>query len=154
MWSLDYKKLAAHLADKLDLNAARKVDIPYNRFVVYTETDKLEMDFEPVKGLRRQSCDVCFDFTSELADLSVGSTEWKDDWNTLIVRTEPGAKAADQAKTDGKLVVEPLPAERVELLKKASLGKKKRVLEALGNGAPIADYLVMRENERDAIIKG
>jgi coenzyme F420 hydrogenase subunit beta len=152
MWSLDYKKLAAHLAGKIELGRAQKIDIPYNRFVVVTEEGPLDLPFEPIRALRRSTCDLCFDFTSEFADLSVGSTEWKPDWNTLIVRTGPGEKAVDAARDAGRLAVQPLPDDRVELLRQASLGKKKRVLAAMDDPAcKVSDYLVLTEAERKKI---
>ncbi len=152
MWSLDYRRMAAHLADKINLDSASKVDIPYNRFVVVTEEGSLDLDYETIKEMRNPTCDLCFDFTSEFADLSVGSTEWKDDWNTLIIRSDAGYKAVQQAKAADKLAVEPLPDDRVELLRKASLDKKKRVLEALSmETCPAPDYLVISEEEKQAI---
>ncbi len=131
MWALSYRDLVSHLKQEIDLGLARKFDIPYNRFVVYLGRDKMEVDFEPIKGMRRHTCDICYDFTSEFADISVGSTEWKDTWNTLIPRTERGTKLIDRAKKAKALSVKPLPGNRVELLRTASLNKKKRVLEAL-----------------------
>jgi coenzyme F420 hydrogenase subunit beta len=152
MWSLDYRKMAAHLADKVELDKAKKVDIPYNRFVVFTDEGAKDLEYEPIQGMRNPSCDLCFDFTSEFADLSVGSTEWKDDWNTLIPRTDKGEAAMEAAKSAGKLAVEPLPGDRIELLKKASLGKKKRVLDALSkDGCPLPDYLVISDREKKAV---
>jgi coenzyme F420 hydrogenase subunit beta len=155
MWSLNYKKLAAHLADKVDLDKANKVDIPYNRFVIEADDGPKELPFEPIQEMRNPACDLCFDFTSEFADVSIGSTEWKDDWNTLIVRTDKGEAAVEAAKGAGKLKVEPLPEDRVDLLKQASFGKKKRVLEALtADGCPVPDYLVIGDNERKAVLDG
>jgi len=133
MWALDYRQLVAHLKQHLDLRAARKFDIPYNRFVVYTQSGRSELDFEPIRGLRRHTCDICYDFTGELADLSVGSTEWKDKWNTLIVRSERGRAFLDAALEKGTLAAKDLPPDRVLLLRKASLNKKKRVLMGLNH---------------------
>ena len=155
MWSLDYKKLSEHLKDKLDMSEAKKVDIPYNRFVVHTDSGAKELDYGPIQELRNKTCDYCFDFTSEFADVSVGSTEWKEDWNTLIVRTDRGEKAVESAKSGGKLAVEDMPEDRIELLRKASLGKKKRVLDAIEGGeCPVSDYLVMDDKENSAIKEG
>lgn len=133
MWALDYRELFAHLQNQIDLASARKFDVPYNRFVVWTPSGPCELDFEPIRGLRRPACDACYDFTSELADLSVGSTEWKDKWNTLIVRSERGQAVLDSALAAGAIAVKNLPQDRVELLRKASLNKKKRVLAGLNS---------------------
>jgi coenzyme F420 hydrogenase subunit beta len=155
MWALNYQKLARHLAETINLKDARKVDIPYNRFVVECADGPRELAFEPIRGLRNPACDLCYDFTSEFADVSVGSTEWKEDWNTLIPRTGAGEAAIKAAKSAGALAVDPLPADRVALLRKASLGKKKRVLAALGaQDCALADYLVLSEKERKAVADG
>ena len=148
MWALNYKKLYAHLAEKMDVSKAKGFDIPYNRFVVYTEKKPVELEFEPIKGFRRSTCDLCYDFTSELADLSVGSTEWKDDWNTLITRTERGQKIVDKAFKDKALRVREFPAERVNLLRDAVLGKKKRVLKAVFEDKACPEYLGVSEAEK------
>jgi len=153
MWALDYKKLYAHLAKQMDIDQAKKFDIPYNRFVVYTGRGKRELDFEPIKGLRRTTCDLCYDFTSEFADLSVGSTEWKDDWNTLVVRTGRGAKLVEKAEKARALKLKPLPEERVNLLRDAVLGKKKRVLKAIFEDQAAHEYLVLSDQEKN-FIKG
>ena len=154
MWALNYKKLARHLKGQLDLDRARKVDIPYNRFVVTMEPGEVrELPFEPIRQLRNPTCDLCFDFTSEFADLSVGSTEWKEDWNTLIVRTDRGEKMVASAKSAGRLVVEAMPPERIQLLRQASRGKKQRVLAAISDSScKVSDYLVIAEAEKKAVM--
>lgn len=151
MWALDYKKLYAHLAKQVDIRKAKKFDIPYNRFVVHMEKGKRELDFEPIKGLRRSTCDLCYDFTSEFADLSVGSTEWKHDWNTLVVRTGRGAALVEKAEKARALKKKPLPEDRLKLLRDAVLGKKKRVLKALFEDKAAAEYLVLSDAEKNFI---
>lgn len=153
MWALDYKKLSAHLAAKIDLSQAKKFDIPYNRFLVYTDHKKMELPFEPIKGFRRATCDLCYDFTSELSDLSMGSTEWKDDWNTLIVRSDRGVKIIDNAAKAKALRLKPFPQERKKLLENAVLGKKKRVVKALFEDKTAPEYLEISERERKWIME-
>ena len=151
MWALNYRQLTGHLKTQLDLDRAKKVDIPYNKFVVVTEEGPHELPFEPIREMRNPTCDLCFDFTSEFADLSVGSTEWKEDWNTLIVRTDRGKDLVKSAGDAGRLAAEALPPDRVELLRKAATGKKKRVLAELKKpGCATGDYLVLADSERSA----
>ncbi len=77
---------------------------------------------------RRSTCDLCYDFTNEFADISVGSTELEDDWNTVIVRSERGEKFWDDALRDGIVEEKPFLEERRLLLRRASEGKKERTL--------------------------
>ena len=151
MWALDYRKLYSHLAKKLDLSSAKRFDIPYNRFLVWTDKKRIELEFEPIRALKRPTCDFCYDFTAEFSDLSVGSTEWKDDWNTLIVRSERGKKVIEQAKKAKALCLKPFPEDREKLLRQASLGKKKRVVNGVFLEKKANDYLVLSKEERSWI---
>ncbi len=147
MWALDWRKLFAHLVEKLDISRAKKFDIPYNRFLVYTDEEVVELDFEPIRQFRRATCDICYDFTAEFSDLSLGSTEWKDEWNTLIVRSERAKDLIKKAEQDKALNLEPFPEEREKLLRDASLGKKKRVVKAIFEEGKAPQYLVLSDEE-------
>jgi coenzyme F420-reducing hydrogenase beta subunit len=86
----------------------------------------------------------------------VGSTEWKDDWNTLIVRTETGRAFLDAAVGQGWIEVEPFPEDRLRLLKEASFNKKRRVLEELEQQAKkngIEPYLKISQEEKEFLLR-
>ncbi len=150
MWSLSYREFRQWLEPAIGANRIEKIDIPRGGFVVETEHDRVEMPHEELQAHARKTCNTCFDFTAELADLSVGSTEWKDDWNTLIVRSHKGRAFVEDAAEKGHIELEPFPGEREELLREASFNKKKRVLETLNeenrkNGR--APYLKLSKEE-------
>lgn len=69
--------------------------------------------------------------TSEFADISVGSVEGIEGWNTVIVRTDTGAELMEMARTKGKLESDKLPGENLAHLKEAALLKKKRALQEI-----------------------
>jgi coenzyme F420 hydrogenase subunit beta len=156
MWSLshrDFEKMIRPLAGDEKL---KRVDVPQGRFIVETHRDSFDLDHDSVRSHSRQTCRSCFDFTSELADLSVGSTEWKDDWNTLIVRTEAGRVFLDAAVEQGWIEVEPFPEDRLRLLKEASFNKKRRVLEELEQEAKKSGtepYLKISQEEKDFLLR-
>jgi len=156
MWSLshrDFEKMIRPLAGDEKL---KRVDVPQGRFIVETHRDSFDLDHDSVRSHSRQTCRSCFDFTSELADLSVGSTEWKDDWNTLIVRTEAGRAFLDAAVEQGWIEVEPFPEDRLRLLKEASFNKKRRVLEELEQEARKSGtepYLKISQEEKDFLLR-
>jgi coenzyme F420-reducing hydrogenase beta subunit len=156
MWSLsyrDFEKMIEPLAGEEEL---KRIDVPQGRFVVETERESFDLDHNAVRSHSRQTCKSCFDFTSELADLSVGSTEWKDDWNTLIVRTEAGRAFLDAAVEQGRIEVQPFPEDRLGLLKEASFNKKRRVLKQLEQEATrtgTEPYLRVSQEERDYILR-
>ncbi len=99
--------------------------------MVQTERETVELPHDDARERARETCRVCYDFTGELADLSVGATEWKEDWNTLIVRSEAADEFVEAAADQGFIEREPFPKERIHLLREAAFNKKKRVLEAL-----------------------
>ncbi len=110
------------------LDEYEKMDIPGD---VKFKKDSKEMilPYDEVRKYIRDSCSICFDPLSELADLSVGSTEYDYGWNTLIIRTSKGASLAQDAVSSGIIEVKDYPIDRLPLLRKAVFNKKKRVLE-------------------------
>jgi len=76
---------------KVNLKDAKKMDINKGNFSVHTkEGNQLSIPVKEVSHLARKDCEVCFDLTSESADISVGSIGSPPGWNTVIVRTEKG----------------------------------------------------------------
>jgi coenzyme F420 hydrogenase subunit beta len=69
--------------------------------------------------------------TSEFADLSVGTVEGMEGWNTVVVRTDRGDDLVSRAQKRNAIEVKPLAPANFQHLKEASLLKKKRALLAL-----------------------
>lgn len=158
LWALEYRGYAAYLKEQVDIKKIEKIDIPKNDdFIVYTNGGPARIPIDKIKGFVRSSCDVCFDVTAELADISVGSTEWKDDWNTMLVRSEAGAKLVESALKAKIMALEQFPAEREEILREAVGNKKKRVVKALSErgteNSPLA-YLKLDEEQRAFFLEG
>jgi len=74
------------------------------------------------------TCSYCLDMTSEFADISIGSVEGMEGWNTIIVRTTAGAELMEMAKNKGVLQVDRLSKSNFAHLKEAALLKKRRAL--------------------------
>ncbi|UCD83330.1 MAG: Coenzyme F420 hydrogenase/dehydrogenase, beta subunit C-terminal domain [Deltaproteobacteria bacterium] len=127
MWALSYRDFKSFLAARGRIPSVRKIDIPQEDFVIFTRGKPIRIPFEQIKELIRPSCELCPDFTSELADLSVGATEFDEDWNTLIIRSKKGQEIIDQALDDGAIELKEFPPEKLEILKRAASDKKKRV---------------------------
>lgn len=90
---------------------------------------KLTIGLFCIRGIM-QTCNYCIDMTSEFADISVGSIE-SEGWDTVIVRTDAGAKLLETAKARGKLETVPVPDQYVAGLKEVALQKKKGALERI-----------------------
>lgn len=133
-WALSPDGFHQFLKKNLDLPQVKKFDIPpppANRFDVYTPSGKVSFPLDQIRQFIMPTCTYCMDMTSEFADISVGSVEGIEGWNTVIVRTEAGAELMEVAKAEGKLETDTLPSQNLVHLKEAALLKKKRALKEI-----------------------
>ena len=71
-------------------------------------------------------CGPCFDFSSELADISVGSVGSPDGWSTVLIRTESGQTLYDSALNAGDIKENALSEKGLTLTNKLASNKIKR----------------------------
>ncbi len=69
-------------------------------------------------------CNLCTDFSSTFADLSVGSVGSKDGWSTVMVRSEKGRELLELAKKKGYITVS--KEANVEVVRKTDASKDKK----------------------------
>ena len=70
---------------------AKKIDINKGKFFVFTNSgEELTVPFKEISHLARENYEICYDLTSESADISIGSIGSPSGWNTVLVRTEVG----------------------------------------------------------------
>jgi len=135
-WALSPDGFGRFLRDSLNLAGVRKFDIPpppANTFEAYTASGRASFSLDQVREFVMPTCSYCLDMTAEFADVSVGSVEGVDGWNTVIIRTDAGADLVNLAKAKGKLETAHLPEENLKHLKEAALLKKKRALKEIIN---------------------
>ncbi len=153
-WGLDYNFY--RFLKERGIARIFKADIPKDAgLTVETDTGPLALTLEQTRAFIKPGCYSCADPTAELADLSIGSTETDAAWCTLIVRTGAGEALVEKAVAAGKLLLKECPDEAAGALRKASLTKKRRVLqaEAEGDGPSVyRDYLVLAEEIRAKIL--
>ena len=133
-WALDYKPFMTFLYKRIGSRSIKKLNItpPPERILEVSVGNKLyRISVDDIRPFIRQSCRVCFDMTAELSDISIGTVEGKEGWNTVIVRTAPGENLFRQAKKAGVIETRALPKDNLSHLKEASLLKKRRALDAL-----------------------
>jgi coenzyme F420 hydrogenase subunit beta len=133
-WALDYKPFTAFLYERVAGRCIKKLNItpPPERILEVTAGgEHYQIPVDAIRSFIRPSCRVCLDMTAELSDISVGTVESKEGWNTVIVRTETGENILKQAKKASVIEMRPLPKNNLNHLKEASLLKKRRALDAL-----------------------
>jgi len=144
-WALSPDKFHKFLKERLDLPSVKKFDIPpppANRFDVYTASGKLSFPLEQIRQYTMPTCAYCLDMTSEFADISVGSVEGIEGWNTVITRTDTGAQLLKVAEAKGKIETDKLPPANLAHLKEAALRKKKRAVNEIIKKTGSADNLL------------
>lgn len=122
----------------VSLSNVEKMDVAHGKFYIYMkDTSIKEVPINKIKKYTWISCHYCKDYTAEIADISVGSVgALKDDWNSVILRTDIGAKIFDEAVKAKKIItsdeVEVLKIENKSLRKKTQITQiDKKILNAL-----------------------
>jgi len=123
--SFDYDALILGELERkrgIDLDRVSKVDVIRGRMIVEYRDGDVAVD-EPVKdfhGAALKGCDECADFLGRSADISVGSVGSMDGWTSVMIRTERGRLAFQQAraKLDVRTLDDPDALVRLDNLDK------------------------------------
>jgi coenzyme F420 hydrogenase subunit beta len=146
-WALDQAPFYAFLLERFGNSPIRALDItpPPDRYLhVSTEEELHRVPLDEIRPFIRPGCRVCLDMTGEFSDLSVGTVEGEEGWNTVLVRTERGEDLLDLAGRDGAIETRPYPEEKLAHLREASLLKRARGLQAIRQrGGVEKSYLVL-----------
>lgn len=153
-WS--YTCLRALIEDdyNVKLEDVEKFDIKRRRIIAYKKNgNRVEIPLEEAKPYVRINCQVCLDFSSEMADISVGAVGTPIGWSTAIVRTKVGEDLLEGATKGGHVEVKAIDEFKpgVSLIKKLSKEKLEENLEEAGDreGRGIKVLHVATKDERD-----
>ena len=93
MENFRYNILKQSIADLLqvDLDSAERVFISKGNFTITSQGKTFSCKVNDLIAAVRTGCLFCTDFTSELADISVGMVGSQDGYSTVIVRSQKGA---------------------------------------------------------------
>ncbi len=155
-WGLDYR-FYEDLRKHYQASRIGRCEIPKDRGLTL-ETDRGEIIFslEETRAYVRRGCHSCADPTSELADLSIGSTESDPAWCTLLVRTRTGLSLLQKALSSKLIEVRSFPTEARKALEEAALDKKERVFKGRENDIPPVNnsYLKLTDQYRVQLAEG
>ncbi|MCX8118903.1 MAG: Coenzyme F420 hydrogenase/dehydrogenase, beta subunit C-terminal domain [Desulfobacterota bacterium] len=131
-WALEYEGFKDFLKRRLGKLPPVKMEItppPERLLKIHTLGGLKIVPIEEIRPFIRKGCHSCPDMTAEHADLSVGTVEGMEGWNTVILRSERGESLFEEARAEGVLETRPLPEENLSHLKEASLLKKERAIK-------------------------
>lgn len=137
-WSLSRKTLHPYLEKNFDLKKSVKFDIPhspnYTFDIIYNDKERDSVSLDEIKPHINPACRYCWDMTAEFADISVGSAGSAfPGWNTIIIRTERGARLIELAKKRKIIECQVIPEKRLSHLKMVSFKRKKTAFENIIN---------------------
>jgi coenzyme F420 hydrogenase subunit beta len=144
MESFSYQSLL-EICKKLnvDVKDAKKMDINKGKFFVYTEKgEELSIPIKEISYLGREDCEMCYDLTSESADISIGSIGSPSGWNTVLIRTEKGKELYEELISSN--MIESKPIEDV----KPGLPLLQRIAGSKKNNSKKHITAKLEENER------
>lgn len=115
-----------HIRGKLGINPReiRKMNIK-GKMLVTTDAGVTAIPLADIKQYVRRSCSFCDDFSSELADISVGGLGL-DGWTFTIIRTEQGEELFSSAEKAGLIRTKPLEEAPFSMSLLNKLTRKKR----------------------------
>ena len=115
-----------HIKGKLGINTSEitKMNIK-GKMLVTTSSGVFAIPLAEVKPYVRLNCGFCEDFSSELADVSVGGIGL-DGWTLVIIRTEKGEELLRNAEKSGFLETRQLEQDSLSERLLLKFSKKKR----------------------------
>ena len=133
MENFDYDLLMKGLVKgKFGLEAkdVARFEIKKGMFRVIDKTGKAhEVKIEETDEFTFPGCGPCFDFSSELADVSVGSVGSADGWSTVLTRTKAGEELYSAAIAAGAVQEKAVSEKGLALAGRLAAGKVKRFIE-------------------------
>ncbi|MFX1505761.1 MAG: Coenzyme F420 hydrogenase/dehydrogenase, beta subunit C-terminal domain [Promethearchaeota archaeon] len=122
-------KAAIQEKSKVSINEIKKMDINKGKLVINTKDGTLlQYPIKEFNSIVPEACKLCINFTSELADISVGSVGAENDWNTLIIRSDEGIAVVEKAEDNG--VIETSSKVSIEAIRK-NISRKKVLSEKI-----------------------
>ena len=121
--------LEKHIQRVLGINPLdiRKMNIKGKLIITLNNGENKEIPLAEAKQYATTSCVLCSDFSSELADISVGGLGLSD-WTFTIIRTKKGLELFENAEKAGALKTKSVEEEQkaFDLLVRLSKMKRKR----------------------------
>ena len=128
LWTFSLDRLLEHLLHEHNIaaNEIQNVDLTANEYVVTTENRVVKIPLSEIKNHIMNRCRTCTDFTSQLADLSIGGASPLKDWSIVIIRTKEGEDFFNSAVKKGIITTKKIETEPETLAHLLQLSAHKR----------------------------
>ncbi len=137
--------------NNIEMDDVKEFRVEKGHFWAYLENGEVfKVPLSKAKICMRKNCEICMDYTSELADLSVGSVGSAPGWSTLIARTEKGLKTLNKAENEGYIETKAIEQSGIVLLEKLAKKKKKDNKSEIKKRESVARPVLYRRYINDA----
>jgi len=113
----------------VDLDKVEKTQVRQGKFIMHVDGKEYGCRVKDLDDAAERVCRFCDDFTSQYADVSVGSVGSKQGHSTVIVRSKVGEKLLKNLD----MVKETVDKEEIARLSKFKMERAKKSLAALNN---------------------
>jgi coenzyme F420 hydrogenase subunit beta len=122
-----HRKLVSFLAERkgVDIRDVERFYVSNGNMCVVTKDGEVPIPLKEIEPCRRDTCLICEDATSQLADISVGHVGSPDGWTTIIIRTAAGEELVNAAETAGVIETQKLDADAIDEIERFAFNKKR-----------------------------
>lgn len=142
MENFDYDSLMGGLVKgvfQVEPKDVEKFEIKKGKFRAVTRSGAKEVPIADTDPFTFKGCGPCFDFSSELADISVGSVGSPEGWSTVLARTDIGEKLYNSALAAKAVEAKPVSEKGLALAKKLAAGSGGKEARFLAKSKEITD---------------
>ena len=119
--AFNYKKLKVEIQERLgvDLDKVEKTQVHQGKFTIQVDGCEHSCRVKDLNCASESVCRFCDDFTSRLADVSVGSVGSKQGYSTVVVRSKVGEKLVQNMEASKE------PVDRQEIARLSKFKKER-----------------------------
>ncbi|MFQ5816147.1 MAG: Coenzyme F420 hydrogenase/dehydrogenase, beta subunit C-terminal domain [Candidatus Hydrothermarchaeaceae archaeon] len=115
-----YDKLLSHVPN-MDISKVKRMDFKKSNLAIHAN-ETVTIPEEELEETMMESCRICPDYTSELADISIGSVGSPRGWSTVMVRSDIGDELLKSSVELGHLEI----SDEIDLERLRKLVDKKK----------------------------
>lgn len=129
----------------IEISDVEEFRVEKGQFWAYLNNgDVFKVPLSKAKACMRKNCEICMDYTSELADLSIGSVGSPEGWSTIIARSEKGLEVIQNAEKEGYIETKQIEPSGISLIEKLARKKKRENKEEIKKRESVARPVLYR----------
>jgi len=134
-----HRDLVTFLSERegIDIRDVERFYVSKGNFMVVTKDKEFSIPTKDMEHCVRDTCKICEDFTSQLADVSAGSAGSPDGWTTLIIQTKVGEELVKATASAGVIETKKMSVEGIKKMERFAINKK------YGNYGMIRDQMAI-----------